>query len=54
MSYFTITAGFNASGENAKLLPSTAWLFKTADPPPESLITNPDKTTKPSQLQQPL
>jgi len=54
MSYFTITAGFNASGENAKLLLSTAWLFKTADPPPESLITNPDKTTKPSQLQQPL
>jgi len=30
MSYVTITAGFNASGENAKLLLSTAWLFKLA------------------------
>jgi len=30
MGYVTITAGFNASGENAKLLLSTAWLFKIA------------------------
>ena len=30
MSYITIIAGFNASGENAKLLLSTAWLFKIA------------------------
>jgi len=30
MNYITITAGFNASGEKAKLLLSTAWLFKIA------------------------
>ena len=30
MSYVTITAGFNASGDDAKLLLSTAWLFKLA------------------------
>jgi hypothetical protein len=30
VSYVTIAAGFNASGENAKLLLSTAWLFKVA------------------------
>lgn len=30
MSYVTITAGFNASGEDAELLLSTAWLFKVA------------------------
>ncbi len=30
MSYITVTAGFNASGEDAKLLLSTAWLFKLA------------------------
>ncbi len=30
MSYVTITAGFNASRETAKLLLSTAWLFKLA------------------------
>ncbi|RLE97902.1 MAG: hypothetical protein DRJ96_02590 [Thermoprotei archaeon] len=30
MSYVTITAGLNASGEEAKLLLSTAWLFKLA------------------------
>jgi hypothetical protein len=30
MSYVTIVAGFNASGEHAKLLLSTAWLFKVA------------------------
>ncbi|WP_228546733.1 hypothetical protein [Hyperthermus butylicus] len=30
MSYVTVTAGFNASGENTKLLLSTAWLFKLA------------------------
>jgi putative cell wall-binding protein len=30
MSYITINAGFNASGEDAKLLLSTAWLFKLA------------------------
>jgi len=30
VSYITITAGFNASGETAKLLLSTAWLFKVA------------------------
>ncbi len=30
MSYITITAGFNASEEKAKLLLSTAWLFKLA------------------------
>ena len=30
MSYITITAGFSASGEEAKLLLSTAWLFKVA------------------------
>jgi IS605 OrfB family transposase len=30
MSYVTIVAGFNTSGENAKLLLSTAWLFKIA------------------------
>ena len=30
MSYVTITAGFNASSEEAKLLLSTAWLFKIA------------------------
>jgi hypothetical protein len=30
VGYVTIVAGFNASGENAKLLLSTAWLFKIA------------------------
>lgn len=30
LSYVTITAGFNARGEDAKLLLSTAWLFKIA------------------------
>ena len=30
MSYVTVTAGFNACGEEAKLLLSTAWLFKIA------------------------
>ncbi len=30
MGYVTITAGFNASGEEAKLLLSTAWLFRLA------------------------
>ncbi len=30
MNYTTITAGFNTSDENAKLLLSTAWLFKLA------------------------
>ena len=30
MSYVTMVAGFNASGEEAKLLPTTAWLFKIA------------------------
>jgi len=30
MSYITVTAGFNASGGEAKLLLSTAWLFKLA------------------------
>jgi len=30
VSYVTVTAGFNASGEEAKLLLSTAWLFKIA------------------------
>ena len=30
MSYVTITAGFNASGEDAGLVLSTAWLFKLA------------------------
>ena len=30
MSYITVTAGFNASGESAKFLLSTAWLFKLA------------------------
>jgi hypothetical protein len=30
VSYVTIVAGFNASNENAKLLLSTAWLFKVA------------------------
>jgi hypothetical protein len=30
MSYVTIVAGFNTSGEDAKLLLSTAWLFKLA------------------------
>jgi hypothetical protein len=30
VSYVTIVAGFNASGEDAKLLLSTAWLFKIA------------------------
>jgi len=30
MSYVTVTAGFNTSGEHAKLLLSTAWLFKLA------------------------
>ena len=30
MSYVTIVTGFNTSGEDAKLLFSTAWLFKIA------------------------
>jgi len=30
LSYVTVTAGFNTSGEHAKLLLSTAWLFKLA------------------------
>ena len=30
MSYVTVTASLNASGEEAKLLLSTAWLFKIA------------------------
>jgi hypothetical protein len=30
MSYITISAGFNASGKEAKLLLSTAWLYKLA------------------------
>ncbi len=30
MGYITISAGFNASGEEAKLLLSTAWLFRLA------------------------
>jgi hypothetical protein len=30
MSYVTIVAGFNTSGEDAKLLLSTVWLFKVA------------------------
>jgi len=30
VSYVTIVAGFNTSGEDAKLLLSTAWLFKVA------------------------
>jgi hypothetical protein len=30
VSYITITAGFNTSGEDAKLFLSTAWLFKIA------------------------
>ncbi len=30
LSYVTITAGFNASGDDAKFLLSTAWLFKVA------------------------
>jgi hypothetical protein len=30
VSYVTIVAGFNTSGEDARLLLSTAWLFKVA------------------------